>query len=170
MDSLGPITSPNRTTNEGEKEEVKTAEYARGKEQRLLGTSWGSMPATHPAEAHLTHAAISPIREMAAYEALWVQRAATFKSIAECFRQSPGAIPSELVDGPAIETALSQVIERLSEANVRDVGIRVHGAEDYPQRLRDAVDPIELLYFRGWWDLIDAPKTCPRTACAAPGV
>jgi len=34
----------------------------------------------------------------------------------------------------------------------------LHGAEDYPDRLRDAAHPVELLYYRGWWDLIDSPK------------
>ena len=29
---------------------------------------------------------------------------------------------------------------------------------DYPQRLRDATHPVELLYFQGWWDLIDTPS------------
>ena len=95
---------------------------------------------------------------MAAYEALWVHETATFKTIADCFRNSPGAIPSELVTEDEIETALPQVMQKIEHAKILDFGIRVHGSEDYPERLRDAAQPVELLYYRGSWDLIDAPK------------
>lgn len=110
------------------------------------------------AETVLSSPPISPTREMAAYEALWSNKAATFKTIADCFRSSPGAIPSELVTETEINTALSQVLEQFERTNIHDCGIRVYGSEDYPDRLRDAAHPVELLYFRGWWDLIDAPK------------
>ena len=33
-------------------------------------------------------------------------------------------------------------------------GVRVHGAGDYPERLRDAKHPVELLYYQGWWELV----------------
>jgi DNA processing protein len=36
--------------------------------------------------------------------------------------------------------------------------VRIHGSEDYPARLRDAAHPVEFLYYRGWWDLIESPK------------
>jgi DNA processing protein len=110
------------------------------------------------ADAALSNPPISPTREMAAYEALWSNKSATFKTIADCFRGSPGAIPSELVTETEINAALSQVLEQFARTNIHDYGIRVHGSEDYPDRLRDAAHPIELLYYRGWWDLIDAPK------------
>lgn len=102
--------------------------------------------------------AISPMREMAAYEALWSNKKATFKTIADCFRSSPGATPSELVAETEIAAALSQVLEQFDRANIHDYGIRVHGSEDYPDQLRDAENPVELLYYRGWWDLIASPK------------
>jgi DNA processing protein len=34
--------------------------------------------------------------------------------------------------------------------------VRVHGAGDYPQKLRDAAHPVELLYYQGWWDLAES--------------
>jgi DNA processing protein len=110
------------------------------------------------ADTVLSSPPISPTREMAAYEALWSNKTATFKTIADCFRSSPGAIPSELVTETEINTALSQVLEQFERTNIHDYGIRVYGSEDYPDRLRDAAHPVELLYYRGWWDLIDAPK------------
>lgn len=110
------------------------------------------------ADTVLTCPPISPTREMAAYEALWSHKATTFKTIADVFRRSPGAMPSELVTEDEICTALSQVQEQFERASIHDFGIRIHGSEDYPDRLRDAAHPVELLYYRGWWDLIDAPK------------
>jgi DNA processing protein len=110
------------------------------------------------AEAVLSSPPISPTREMAAYEALWSQKNATFKTIAEHFRNCPGAVPSDLVSEIEIDAALSQVLDQFKRSNIHDYGIRVYGSEDYPDRLRDAANPVELLYYRGWWDLIDAPK------------
>ena len=101
---------------------------------------------------------VSPWREMAAYEALWTRDKASFKTIADCFRQHPDSMPSDLVTEQDIESAFPTIEEHLREADLHDVGIRVRGTADYPERLQDAAHPIELLYFRGWWDLIDAPK------------
>ena len=43
----------------------------------------------------LTYKPISLWVEMGAYEALWVETKAWFKSIAEKFREHPGALPSD---------------------------------------------------------------------------
>lgn len=82
------------------------------------------------ADAALTSPPISPTREMGAYEALWSYKSATFKTIADCFRSSPGAIPSELVTETEIDAALSQVLEQFERTNIHDYGIRVHGSEE----------------------------------------
>jgi len=110
------------------------------------------------ADAVLSAPPISPVREMGAYEALWAHQKASFKTIADCFRSNPGSVPSELVGDDEIETALQHVLEKFKRANIHDFGVRIHGAEEYPERLRDAAHPIEFFYFRGWWDLIEAPK------------
>jgi DNA processing protein len=109
-------------------------------------------------DAVLSSKPISPSREMGAYEALWAHQKTTFKTIADCFRNSPDAMPSELVSEDEIDTALSKVLDEVARTRIQDFGVRVHGSEDYPDRLRDAAHPIELLYYRGWWDLIDSPK------------
>ena len=101
---------------------------------------------------------ISPLREMGAYEALWTHQSATFKTIADCFRKHPGSIPSELVTEDEINVTLQRVLEKIERAKIHDYGVRIHGSEDYPDRLRDAVHPIEFFYYRGWWDLIESPK------------
>lgn len=42
-------------------------------------------------------APISPRRELGAYEALWLEQGATFKTIAERFSKDPAALPSDFV-------------------------------------------------------------------------
>ncbi len=110
------------------------------------------------ADTVLCRPPISPSREMAAYEALWANKAATFKTIADHFRRSPGSVPSDLVPEVEIDAALKQVRNQFERTNIQDWGVRLYGSGDYPDRLRDAAHPVELLYYRGWWDLIDAPK------------
>lgn len=101
--------------------------------------------------------AISPFEEMAAYEALWTEKGATFKTIADKFRQAPqGAVPSDLVSGSTIAAFKARLKEIMSRYALENIGIRVHGASEYPEKLRDAHHPIEVLYYQGWWDLVNS--------------
>lgn len=102
---------------------------------------------------------ISPLKEMGAYEALWAKQSATFKTIADCFRENPGVFPSQFVTDFEIEDTLNRVLEKIAQANIGHYGVRIHGSEDYPTRLRDAANPLEFFYYRGCWDLIESPKT-----------
>jgi DNA processing protein len=100
--------------------------------------------------------AVSPLRELGAYEALWAQPKTTFKTLSEKFAARPGAIPSEFVPAAkAIEYA-AFVQQKFLQAAITRFGVRVHGAGDYPEKLRDAAHPVELLYFQGWWDLAES--------------
>lgn len=101
--------------------------------------------------------AISPLEEMAAYESLWVEQGATFKTIADKFRASPGALPSDLVPLAARDAFLQELKKHLTCDYIRQLGIRIHGASDYPAKLRDADHPIEAFYYQGWWDLTQFP-------------
>ena len=101
---------------------------------------------------------ISPRREMGAYEALWLQKGATFKRIAEKIRKSGGALPSELVPPDEADRAYLEAIQILRKDGVSRFGIRIHGVGDYPSRLRDAKEPVELLYYQGAWELADTPS------------
>lgn len=101
---------------------------------------------------------VSPFRELGAYEALWTDAKASFRTIAERFRQRPGAVPSDFVTEPDAVRAATAVRELLLKAGVRRFGVRIHGAGDYPEQLRSAEYPIELLYFQGWWDLAESPS------------
>jgi len=94
-------------------------------------------------------------REMAAYEALWLNQGAWFKNIAELFASNPGCVPSELVSRHEVRDTWRRLLEEVGADRLKEVGVRVHGAGEYPKKLRQADHPIELLYYRGDWELVD---------------
>ncbi len=98
---------------------------------------------------------ISPRLELGAYEALWLQRGATFKSIAELFARDPSALPSDFVSRSEAEQCAAETFSLLKQRGVHRFGIRVNHAGDYPERLRDAKYPVEMLYYRGAWELTE---------------
>lgn len=100
--------------------------------------------------------AISPWLEMGAYEFLWTRANQTFKRIADLFRDK-NSVPSDYVFPDIAEEHARQASQILKAAHVERFGIRVHGAGEYPLSLRDAKNPVELLYFQGWWDLVETP-------------
>jgi DNA processing protein len=106
--------------------------------------------------------AMSPMREMGAYEWLWSQEneklKPSFKAVAELFRSNPGALPSELVDENDAMSCARQVLARFERSGVKSFSVRLNGVGDYPERLRDAENPLEFLYYQGEWDLAYSPK------------
>ncbi len=94
-------------------------------------------------------------REMAAYESLWMQQGAWFKSIAQLFASNPHSVPSELVPAGDVRDAWKLLLEEVGQERLKTVGVRVHGAGEYPKKLREADHPVELLYYRGNWELVD---------------
>jgi len=94
-------------------------------------------------------------REMAAYEALWLNQGAWFKNIAELFASNPGCVPSELVSRHEVRDTWRRLLEEVGADRLKEVGVRIHGAGEYPKKLRQADHPIELLYYRGDWELVD---------------
>jgi len=104
----------------------------------------GSGPALAP---------ISPRRELGAYEALWLEQGATFKTLADKFASDPTALPSDFVSAAAADAAASETLALMKARGVDIFGVRIHHAGDYPQRLRDARHPVEMLYYQGAWEL-----------------
>lgn len=100
-------------------------------------------------------APIFPGREMGAYEALWLEDRATFKTIADRFRSDPTALPSDFVRPDLARDAASEVLAHFEKAGVKRFGVRVNHAGDYPQKLRDAKYPVEVLYYQGAWELVE---------------
>ena len=104
-------------------------------------------------DADFESRAVSPFHEMGAYEALWSEPDTTFKSLSERFARRPGSVPSDFVPRAEAHACAVFVKRRFEEAEVARFGVRVHGAGEYPEKLRDAAHPVELLYYQGWWVL-----------------
>ncbi|KVZ44401.1 DNA-processing protein DprA [Burkholderia ubonensis] len=106
----------------------------------------------------LANKAINTRIEVGAYEYLWQQPSTTTKTLAELFEQNPGSLPSDLVDSEVAERTAGEVVSQLHKRGIKRFGVRINGARDYPSRLRDAKEPIEMLYFLGSWELAEAPR------------
>jgi DNA processing protein len=100
-------------------------------------------------------APISPRRELGAYEALWLEKGATFKTLADRFALDAEALPSDFVPAQLAEQCAAEVMAKLKKAGVHQFGVRIHHAGDYPSKLRDARHPVELLYYRGAWEITE---------------
>jgi hypothetical protein len=93
---------------------------------------------------------MSPFDEMAAYEALWTERGATYKTIGDKLRQAPqGAVPSDLVSRSTIASFKIRLKEIFACYSLVNIGICVHGANEYPEKLRNARHPIEAPTIKG---------------------
>ncbi|SIR38467.1 DNA processing protein [Rhizobium sp. RU35A] len=92
--------------------------------------------------------------ELGAYEALWSEQNASFKSLAEKFAESPEARPSDFIPPEQARLVASRVIDKLRGPDGTRFDVRVRGELEYPERLRQATHPVELLYFQGRWELI----------------
>jgi DNA processing protein len=105
------------------------------------------------ADPGLEARAVSPQRELGAYEALWAQEGTSYKTLAQIFREHPGCVPSDFVSAGDAEKHARLALGAIKEAEITHFGVRVHGAGEYPAKLRDAENPVELLYFQGNWDI-----------------
>ena len=111
------------------------------------------------AASYFAHKAVSPIAEFGAYEWLWLNQLESLGSYAELARKRPGLLPSDLVaEAPARESA-REALDRLGKSGAGNFGIRVQGTSEYPSGLRDAAEQPGLLWYQGWWDLVNAPRT-----------
>jgi DNA processing protein len=102
-----------------------------------------------------TEPTISPARELGAYEAMWLEQGATFKTIADKFAVDPSAMPSDFVSPTLARACFAEVSQLFAKSGVKRFGTRINHAGDYPSKLRDAKYPIEFLYFQGAWELTE---------------
>lgn len=98
---------------------------------------------------------ISPFTELAAYEALWDQEGASYKALSARFKSYPGSRPSDFVDSEKIDR-MEKVMDSYFKAMRRhyELNIVIKGTWDYPDKLLDAKDQVELLYYAGKLDLL----------------
>jgi len=71
---------------------------------------------------------ISPLRELGAYEALWLEKGASFKTIADRFAADPTAMPSDFVEPSLADRCAREVLHKLKAAGIDRFGVRVNHA------------------------------------------
>ncbi len=122
--------------------------------------------------AKVDFGALFPMREMGAYEWLWSQddkdHKPSFKRLAALFDKNPGALPSELVSDEDAMACAHKVLERFRKNGVETFSVRFNGVGDYPEGLRDAEHPLEMLYYQGEWDLVYSPKRIAIVGTRSP--
>jgi len=101
---------------------------------------------------------VLPFREMAAYEALWSDRTASFKRLSELFSKNPNALPSSFVSEEQISEFSNLLKEKIFGKKLIKTNIMINSTFDYPSKLRDAAEPVEVLYYSGNLDLISSPS------------
>ncbi|VAW78033.1 Rossmann fold nucleotide-binding protein Smf possibly involved in DNA uptake [hydrothermal vent metagenome] len=97
------------------------------------------------------------VHEMAAYEALWLEQGTSFKSLADKFKHYPNRAPTDFVSSTRIAELVKSLSDTVRRFEVSRFGVRVHNRKGYPLKLRDAKNPVELLYYQGCWELINTP-------------
>lgn len=100
---------------------------------------------------------ISPTHEIAAYEALWL-RFASFPKMAALFRRSDHAFPSVVAaqEGVPLEEVreIKNEISRLLP--FPKFAALFYKDFEYPERLQDDRNPVEVIYYRGALDLLSS--------------
>lgn len=92
---------------------------------------------------------LSPMREIAAYEAMWDEWSeVSYKKIAAKFAENPGFSPSSFVESDVVDRYVKEMESVISRLSV-SLNVLINNTFDYPERLRDAEYPVELLYFSG---------------------
>jgi DNA processing protein len=93
---------------------------------------------------------IFPFKEILAYEALWADKDTSFKSLATLFKKYPNSRPSDFITGNKIEPLSNDIKSFVMGSNTHyKTNILINGTFDFPTQLKDAKEPIELLYYTG---------------------
>lgn len=101
--------------------------------------------------------AVSPYREMIAYETLWGQQSQSLRTLAEQFKKErllPSQILAQEFQFGKVEDIRQSVENYLR--NKRGFSVAVHGDFQYPQKLQEAKYPVELFYYRGDIGLLES--------------
>jgi DNA processing protein len=99
---------------------------------------------------------VSPLRELGAYEWLWTQPGATFKTLANKFRAHPGKLPSDFVPPEVADATAAEVRDVLAAHGVSHFGVQLRQSYEYPHALHATRHPLELLYHLGTWNFIES--------------
>lgn len=99
--------------------------------------------------------AIEPFKELVAYETLWQDKAMSFKLLSQKFATHPGKLPSDFVKPELMSLMYDKILNIVRNLNKKyGTKILINGSFDYPEKLREAAEPIEILYYSGDLDLL----------------
>ncbi|MBB2148935.1 DNA-processing protein DprA [Pedobacter gandavensis] len=99
---------------------------------------------------------ISPLKEIAAYESLWTNRKASFKTLSELFASQPGSRPSDFVKDIDIDEILPTIKRLVINNHCKyPINLLINSTFDYPSKLKDAKEPVEVLYYSGNLDYLN---------------
>ena len=100
---------------------------------------------------------ISPVKEISSYETLWT-RHTTPAQIAKLFSRFDNALPSSIAASEGISEEEVNEIQTEAESlmSFKEYSALFYKDFEYPQRLRDAKYPVEILYYRGNLDLLSS--------------
>jgi DNA processing protein len=95
---------------------------------------------------------ISPFKEIVAYEALWSQQKASFKTLSDLFKGHPGSVPSDFVG--EVSDLYKELYPKVKKLVANDnlnykTNLLINKTVDYPKKLKDALEPVEVLYYSG---------------------
>ncbi len=110
-----------------------------------------------PFEAHdLDLPALSPFKELGAFEALWAREGMSFKKIALMIKAKPAldSVMSHFVQEEEAYRYACRTKELLFQAGINDFDVCLQGTLEYPKRLLHAEYPIPFFYYQGWLDLL----------------
>jgi DNA processing protein len=98
---------------------------------------------------------IAPFKEIVAYEALWKNEKASFKTLSHLFRDNPNSKPSDFVSEDVIQSLSVKIREFLFDNKLNyKTNLLINGTFDYPKKLKDAIEPVEVLYYSGNLDYL----------------
>ncbi len=98
---------------------------------------------------------ISPLRELAAYEAIWENQKTSFKGISDMFAMFPAKQLSDFANAARITEVMSQLNEVISKSKAGyDFNLLISKTLDFPKGLLDATDKLQLLYYAGNLELL----------------
>lgn len=96
--------------------------------------------------------------EMLAYEYLWLNKDSSYKRIAERFRNSGLEKISDLYSHDQLVSFENDFEKYVHRDFLNNPSFLLKGTFDYPERLLDAADPVEILYTKGDISLLNHPK------------
>lgn len=101
----------------------------------------------------------SPVEEVAAYEALWTKYS-TVKQLADLFSEFQHSLPSIVASRIGIPNNIIESIKAFLNGLLPFSSYRplLYGDFEYPEKLRDARYPVEVLYVQGNIDLLFSPS------------